>query len=256
MRDYCQAYHGGSTRDEIDRRADQEQDRSAAGAAQQVSLAGARPERQASTPTSVLDIQDWYVKNKFTNAKLPDRGLVDYSYVEQRGAEARAVRAREQGQQAQGLPLEHDPRRTCGMAGRRVRVCQRGWSHGRQRRGAAVEIVGCARNSAAAETRVVAVDDDQPAIRAAASSSASSGRAGCGKSTLLRILAGLETQTSGTIKVDAAGWPVENAMVFQESGLFPWMSVETNVGFGLMTRGVPAAETADARRGGAQARRA
>ena len=31
-------------------------------------------------------------------------------------------------------------------------------------------------------------------------------------------------------------------MVFQESGLFPWMSVETNVGFGLMTRGVPGAE--------------
>jgi len=30
--------------------------------------------------------------------------------------------------------------------------------------------------------------------------------------------------------------------VFQESGLFPWMSVETNVGFGLMTRGVPGAE--------------
>jgi NitT/TauT family transport system ATP-binding protein len=33
-------------------------------------------------------------------------------------------------------------------------------------------------------------------------------------------------------------------MVFQESGLFPWMTVEANVGFGLMTRGVPAAETA------------
>jgi NitT/TauT family transport system ATP-binding protein len=33
-------------------------------------------------------------------------------------------------------------------------------------------------------------------------------------------------------------------MVFQESGLFPWMSVETNVGFGLMTRRVPAAEAA------------
>jgi NitT/TauT family transport system ATP-binding protein len=33
-------------------------------------------------------------------------------------------------------------------------------------------------------------------------------------------------------------------MVFQESGLFPWMSVEKNVGFGLMTRGVPAAEIA------------
>ncbi len=34
-------------------------------------------------------------------------------------------------------------------------------------------------------------------------------------------------------------------MVFQDSGLFPWMSVESNVGFGLMTRGVPRAEAAE-----------
>ena len=70
------------------------------------------------------------------------------------------------------------------------------------------------------------------------------GPSGCVKSTLLRILAGLAKETSGTIKVEAPGWAIENAMVFQESGLFPWMSVETNVGFGLMTRGVPAAEMA------------
>jgi NitT/TauT family transport system ATP-binding protein len=70
------------------------------------------------------------------------------------------------------------------------------------------------------------------------------GPSGCGKSTLLRILAGLEKHTAGTIVVDSAGWAVQNAMVFQESGLFPWMSVEENVGFGLMTRGVSAAERA------------
>jgi NitT/TauT family transport system ATP-binding protein len=70
------------------------------------------------------------------------------------------------------------------------------------------------------------------------------GPSGCGKSTLLRILAGLDHQTSGSIRVDAQGWAVENAMVFQESGLFPWMSVETNVRFGLMTRGVPEQEAA------------
>jgi NitT/TauT family transport system ATP-binding protein len=70
------------------------------------------------------------------------------------------------------------------------------------------------------------------------------GASGCGKSTLLRILAGLDTQTGGAIKIEAPGWAVENAMVFQESGLFPWMNVETNVGFGLMTRGVPAGEAA------------
>jgi NitT/TauT family transport system ATP-binding protein len=58
----------------------------------------------------------------------------------------------------------------------------------------------------------------------------------------LRILAGLDYQSAGTFTVEAGGWSVANAMVFQESGLFPWMSVETNVGFGLMTRGVPRAE--------------
>src|ERR1017187_4911125 len=68
------------------------------------------------------------------------------------------------------------------------------------------------------------------------------GPSGCGKSTLLRILAGLDHQTGGDIHVDARGWAVENAMVFQDSGLFPWMDVETNVRFGLDTRGVPRAE--------------
>jgi NitT/TauT family transport system ATP-binding protein len=71
------------------------------------------------------------------------------------------------------------------------------------------------------------------------------GPSGCGKSTLLRILAGLDHQTGGTITVHAEGWSVQNAMVFQESGLFPWMSVEANVGFGLMTRGVAAAEATE-----------
>ena len=72
------------------------------------------------------------------------------------------------------------------------------------------------------------------------------GPSGCGKSTLLRILAGLDHQTGGRIAIDAEGWAVENAMVFQDSGLFPWMSVEKNVRFGLDTRGVPR-EEADAR---------
>ena len=71
------------------------------------------------------------------------------------------------------------------------------------------------------------------------------GPGGCGKSsTPRRILARLDQQTGGSIKVAADGWAVENAMVFQESGLFPWMNVETNVGFGLMTRGVAAREAA------------
>jgi len=110
-----------------------------------------------------------------------------------------------------------------------------------QRRGAAVEIVALQKDFVTSKARVAALVDINLAI-APGEFVCIVGPSGCGKSTLLRILAGLDHQTSGAIKVEAAGWKVENAMVFQESGLFPWMDVETNVRFGLMTRGVPAAE--------------
>ena len=100
---------------------------------------------------------------------------------------------------------------------------------------------GCAANTSAGRARVVAIDHVDLRV-APGEFLCIVGPSGCGKSTLLRILAGLDKQTSGTIKVDAAGWAVENAMVFQDSGLFPWMDVETNVRFGLDTRGVPRAE--------------
>jgi NitT/TauT family transport system ATP-binding protein len=111
------------------------------------------------------------------------------------------------------------------------------------RRGAAVTIAALRKEYVSAAGTVVALSDIDLRV-AAGEFLCIVGPSGCGKSTLLRILAGLDTQSSGTIAVDAAGWPVQNAMVFQESGLFPWMSVEANVGFGLMTRGVPAAEAA------------
>jgi NitT/TauT family transport system ATP-binding protein len=114
-----------------------------------------------------------------------------------------------------------------------------------QRRGAAVEIAGLRREYAGAQGSVVAIDRFDLRV-AAGEFLCIVGPSGCGKSTLLRILAGLDRQTAGTIAVDAAGWAVENAMVFQDSGLFPWMDVETNVRFGLDTRGVPRSE-ADAR---------
>ena len=69
------------------------------------------------------------------------------------------------------------------------------------------------------------------------------GPSGCGKSTLLRILAGLERQTSGELELAASdARRPQNAMVFQEQSIFPWMTVEDNVGYGLRMRGVPAAE--------------
>src|SRR6266403_6051430 len=112
-----------------------------------------------------------------------------------------------------------------------------------ERRGAAIKIIGLRKEYSSGPDRVVALDDITLRI-APGEFVCIVGPSGCGKSTLLRILAGLTAQTSGTIKVEATGWAVENAMVFQESGLFPWMSVEANVGFGLMTRGIPTDEAA------------
>ncbi|PXW24683.1 ABC transporter ATP-binding protein [Paraburkholderia caballeronis] len=71
------------------------------------------------------------------------------------------------------------------------------------------------------------------------------GSSGCGKSTLLRMLAGLETATSGRIFVDgedlAALPPYRRPvnMMFQSYALFPHMSVEANVAFGLKQEGTP-----------------
>jgi NitT/TauT family transport system ATP-binding protein len=113
-----------------------------------------------------------------------------------------------------------------------------------QRRGAAIEIVGVAKEYQSGRGNVLALDDINLRITPG-EFLCIVGPSGCGKSTLLRILAGLDHQTTGRITVDARGAAVANAMVFQESGLFPWMSVETNVGFGLMTRGVPADATAE-----------
>jgi NitT/TauT family transport system ATP-binding protein len=110
-----------------------------------------------------------------------------------------------------------------------------------ERRGAAVDIVGLRREYRSGQGTVVAIDHVDLKV-APGEFLCIVGPSGCGKSTLLRILAGLDKQSSGTIKVDAKGWAVENAMVFQESGLFPWMDVETNVRFGLDTRGVSRSE--------------
>ena len=112
-----------------------------------------------------------------------------------------------------------------------------------ERRGAAIEISHLHKRYGDGAGAVVALDDIDLRVRPG-EFLCIVGPSGCGKSTLLRILAGLDRQTGGRLDVQAAGWAVQNAMVFQDSGLFPWMSVENNVGFGLFTRGVPATERA------------
>jgi sulfonate transport system ATP-binding protein len=70
------------------------------------------------------------------------------------------------------------------------------------------------------------------------------GASGCGKSTLLRLIVGLEKGCRGKILVgddQVFGPGVNRGMVFQESRLFPWLTVEQNVAFGLRD-GVPTAE--------------
>lgn len=73
------------------------------------------------------------------------------------------------------------------------------------------------------------------------------GPSGCGKTTLLKIIAGLVEPSSGQIRFaySQLNGRLPSAMVFQEQGLFPWMSVQDNVAFGLETQGVGLQERRD-----------
>jgi NitT/TauT family transport system ATP-binding protein len=68
------------------------------------------------------------------------------------------------------------------------------------------------------------------------------GPSGCGKSTLLRIIGGLEGATSGSVHL---GSTARVAFVFQDNGLFPWLTATQNVQFGLRMAGVGKKERAE-----------
>jgi len=62
------------------------------------------------------------------------------------------------------------------------------------------------------------------------------GPSGCGKTTLLNIIAGFEKPTTGEVRIDSGlvdGPDKRRIVVFQEHGVFPWLTVEANIGFGL-----------------------
>ncbi len=67
------------------------------------------------------------------------------------------------------------------------------------------------------------------------------GPSGCGKSSLLHLIAGLHQQTSGDVLVDntpVQGPGTDRILIFQELGLFPWLTVAQNVEFGMRMKGI------------------
>jgi NitT/TauT family transport system ATP-binding protein len=71
------------------------------------------------------------------------------------------------------------------------------------------------------------------------------GPSGCGKSTFLHLIAGLHQATSGRVLVDdkpVSGPGTDRILIFQELGLFPWLTVRQNVEFGMKMKAIAKAE--------------
>ena len=103
-----------------------------------------------------------------------------------------------------------------------------------------MSLSGLTRRFESSEGTTTALDDVDFTVRSREFISVI-GPSGCGKSTLIRLVAGLDTPSSGEISID--GHPVlgpgaDRGMVFQSYTLFPWLSVKRNVMFGLRMKGL------------------
>jgi len=73
------------------------------------------------------------------------------------------------------------------------------------------------------------------------------GRSGCGKSTLLKLIVGLDAEYDGEIRLNhepIRSTSLDRGIVFQDHSLFPWMTVQENIAFALISLNLPAAEKA------------
>lgn len=136
-----------------------------------------------------------------------------------------------------------------------VRIAETGEKRGpvpvrQTRRGFALEIskVGlrgiCLSYRAQDGKRLLALEDINLEVRAG-EFVCIVGPSGCGKSTLLHLVAGLQAPTSGEILLDGKpiqGPGTDRILIFQDHGLFPWLTVGQNVEFGMKMKGVPKAE--------------
>lgn len=74
------------------------------------------------------------------------------------------------------------------------------------------------------------------------------GPSGCGKSSLLNAVAGFQAPASGSVTIDGQrviSPGADRGVVFQQYSLFPWMTVRSNVEYGLKLKGVPSAQRRD-----------
>ena len=106
----------------------------------------------------------------------------------------------------------------------------------RPTRGGAVRIDAVSKVFGRGEDRVAALDGIDLTI-APGEFVCLVGASGCGKSTLLNLIAGLDGPSSGQVTSDG-----RTTLMFQESALFPWLTVGANISLALKLRGVPRGE--------------